>query len=326
MDPATTTSGLLGGDRTRAVEDEAGLAGRTIDFLVIGAQKSGTTSLWRGLDSHPEIRTPSDKERSFFDVDERYEMGIEHFVRWTFEGATPEQLLGVVNPLLMKPDEVRLPTIVDRIGATCSDAKLVAVLRDPIERAASYVRWAKRQEGARPEDLESFAGRLASKHGGLTRVPFLRAGEYGWILSFYLERFRRDQILILFTEDLDRRPDEVYRRLFEFLGVGPEHDAASPRVNVGGTRRRVTTAAMDELLSELERVWPATIDPDARRGFTWWAKTIWNVEPDEVGTEVPDRLRRLLAEHYLRDEEILREQFGVSPPWTAAYDEIVRSH
>jgi hypothetical protein len=76
---------------------------------------------------------------------------------------------------------------------------------------------------------------------------------------------------------------------------------------------------LEEITEELERtVWPLIEDPEVTRGFTWWLRYIWNVEPDELGKEVGDAVRSELAELYLDDAQILHDAFGVSPPWIAA--------
>jgi hypothetical protein len=292
------------------------MAERTFDFLVIGAQKCGTTSLWRGMESHPQIRVPSDKERGFFEIDERYESGVSQYVSTTFPGASDEERIGIVSPLLMAPNPARLAKVVERIHETCPEVRLVAVLRDPIQRAISYFRWATRRGATDGESIDQVARRRAAKHGGLENVPFVRAGMYGGILSEYLDRFPRERMLVLLSQDLSDEPRRVYEELFDFLGVDSSHDPGSPRINVGGTSPRVSEEAMAELVEELKRqVWPEVRDANVRRGFSWWLKQIWNVEPDDEALQMPAPLEQDLAELYLQDAAVLRERLGVQVPW-----------
>ncbi len=290
---------------------------RNLEFLVIGAARSGTTSLWRALDSHPQICVPSDKEREFFSSDARYEMGIDEYVARTFESATDDQILGTVTPQLMPPHPRTLDKVVDRIATTCPDVKLLAVLRDPIERAVSQFRRMKKIARGKDEDFEAFMRRMAEKRGGLGKIPLVQAGDYGRILRAYLAKFDRDQVKVFFTEDLDREPDLFYRRVFEFLGVNASHATGSPRIHVGGTTQRVTAEALNELLEELDRSGVWSDSNNAKRGFAWWLRHIWNCEPDQLGMEMSADLRRELSARYLADAEVFEKCLGFEPPWVS---------
>jgi Sulfotransferase domain len=295
------------------------LATRPFDFLVIGAARCGTTSLWRALVSHPQIRVPSDKEREFFSSDERYARGLDAYLERTFPNLGDETI-GTVTPQLMQPEPRALETIVSRIGATCPEVKLVAMLRDPIERGVSQFRRTKKvTQRHRDEDFDGFIERLTEKRGRMDKIPLVRASDYGRILRFYFEAFDREQIRVFFTQDLDREPATLYRQLFEFLGVEPDHSPGEPRVHVGGVSTRASQSALDELLAELDRLglFPDH-DENVRRGFAWWLRHLWNCEPDQVGTEISTELRRRLAKRYLKDARTLEELLGETPPWAGA--------
>lgn len=288
---------------------------RPFDFLVVGANRCGTTSLWRALDSHPQVRVPSDKEREFFSSDERYERGLEQYVRKTFPGLRDEEVMGALTPQSMAPDPRATKTIVERIHATCPDVKLMALLRDPIERCVSQFRRMKKISRGKEESFDEFIERVAAKRGGIDKIPLVRASDYGRILRFYFDAFPEEQIRVFFTADLDRDPATLYRQVFEFIGVDPDHDPGTPHEHRGGLGQRVTQEAMDELLAEMDRRNLFPEDENARRGFAWWLRHLWNTEPDEQGMEMSDDLRRQLAERYLADAEVLEGLIGVEPPW-----------
>ena len=286
---------------------------RTFDFVVIGAGKSGTTSLWKGLQSHPQVRMPSDKERPFFNSDRYYGLGSARYVKFTYPNAEDDQVLGVFAPGL-PPDPDAMAQVVGRIAETVPDAKLIAILRNPIERAVSHYRHAQRT-GTRYRGVP-FDDFLRSQEISLADVGVVRHGLYGELLSHYLEHFSREQILVLFTQDLDERPADLFRQAFEFLGVDPDHPAEEPRINIGGSGSRVTPEALLEILQTLDRdVWPLVDDRDVRRGFTWWLRHVWNIEPDDACKEVGEEIRCELARLYLRDAEVLRDAFDVIAPW-----------
>jgi Sulfotransferase domain len=299
---------------------------RPFDFLVIGANRCGTTSLWRALDSHPQIRVPSDKEREFFSSDERYARGLEHYVRRTFPDLREEERAGAVTPQLMAPKPQVTRTIVERIQATCPDVKLIALLRDPIERAVSQLRRMKKISDGKEESFDEFIERVAAKRGGIDKIPLILASDYGRILRHYYEAFPKEQIRAFFTADLDRDPATFYRQVFEHIGVDPTHDPGTPRVHLGGTSKRVSQETMDELLAEMDSRNLLPEDENARRGFGWWLRHLWNTEPDQQGTEISPELRRQLAERYLADAEVLEGLIGAELPWIGPLSKAVTQH
>jgi hypothetical protein len=288
---------------------------RPFDFLVVGANRCGTTSLWRALDSHPEVRVPSDKEREFFSSDERYERGLEHYVRRTFPDLRDGEAIGTVTPQLMSPHPHELRTNVERIHATCPEVRLIALLRDPIDRCVSQLRRMKKISHGKEETFDEFIERVAAKRGGIDKIPLVLASDYGRILRRYYEAFPKDQIRVFFTADLDRDPATLYRQVFEHIGVDPTHDPGTPRVHQGGLKQRVSQEALDELQAELDRRGLLPEDENTRRGFAWWLRHLWNTEPDQQGTEISEDLRRRLAERYLADAEVLEGLIEVEPSW-----------
>jgi hypothetical protein len=105
---------------------------RNVDFLVIGAQKSGATSLFEYLQCHPELYLPPSKEVSFFVEASKFPRG---------HGADEDKLWGEVCPSYM--GHTSAPA---NIYANRPDMKLVAILRNPIDRAYSHYRMTSRRE------------------------------------------------------------------------------------------------------------------------------------------------------------------------------------
>ena len=125
-----------------------------LDFIVIGAQRAGTTSLFEHLREHPELYLPPGKERSFFSHDETYAAGWPKFTGDTY-GAGPRGALSAPIttymygcPLRADGEELDKPQrtgptehiIPERIRSLFPDIKLIAILRDPVERCVSNYR------------------------------------------------------------------------------------------------------------------------------------------------------------------------------------------
>jgi hypothetical protein len=227
------------------------------NFFILGAAKSGTTSLYHGLEKHPQVHLSTPKEPYFFE--DEYEQGPEFYWRTYFAaGWAGQPLIGDARAA-----HLYLPYVPQRIYATVPDARLVAILRNPVERAFSHW-WMQRCYGREPlgfdealrenrqaiDNGDSYEGERAERlwrahiaperdARGLRPVsarPFIEAGHYADHLERYLRYFPRSQLCILFHDDLRRAPLETMRRLYEFLGLDPADLRSAPaRENVALT-------------------------------------------------------------------------------------------
>jgi hypothetical protein len=206
------------------------------DFLVIGAQKAGTTALYAYLRWHPGITGPSWKEVSFFD---RHWWRGEAWYRGQFPLRAGERLVGEASPSYLFH-----PLAPGRARSLVPDAKLVALLRDPVDRAYSQYQHevALGREPLSFEDaLAAEDDRLAGEVERLTEDPraFSRAwwdhtyaarGRYAEQLERWLAVFPREQLLVVPTEELGERPAETYASILAFLGAEPYELSDYPRV------------------------------------------------------------------------------------------------
>jgi hypothetical protein len=181
------------------------------DFLVIGAAKSGTTSLAKWLDARPEVHVPPRKELHFFDGRE-WERGVDWY-RAQFAGAGA----GVTRVGEATPSYLGRPVALERIAATVPDARLIALLREPAERAWSHFAYSR--DIGHPttpfEDMVASAGR-DDEH------QYVRIGRYVRHLERVTSRLPRERLLVLWFDDLRDRPTEVWRTVCRFLDIDPE--------------------------------------------------------------------------------------------------------
>ena len=205
-------------------------------FLVIGAQKAGTTALYAYLRWHPEITGPSWKEVSFFD---RHWWRGEAWYRGQFPLRASERLVGEASPSYLFH-----PLAPERARALVPEAKLVALLRDPVERAYSQYQHevALGREPLSFEDaLEAEEERTRGELERLVADPryFSRAwwdhtyaarGLYAEQLERWLAVYPREQLLVLTTEELGERTAETYAAVLSFLGRARHALEDYPRV------------------------------------------------------------------------------------------------
>ena len=301
--------------------------GDTLDFIVIGAQRSGTTSLWRYLDSHPAIHIPASKEAPFFSHP-TYARGLSWYLAEYFADATPERYWGTVSPQYMMgsaaADEHELAR---RIRVTVPDTKLIAVLRDPIERARSqhtlnvHRGIEHREFGIAAEALLNPEALREARRPGAARRGYQRylvAGEYGRILAAFLDEFPREQLRVLLTDELAHSPAERVAEIFSYIGVDPAHAPAGldVRHNRGGRMRRLdgqAEAALKEYLSN--EVWDKTREPRLHeRAFDFWFME-WNMIPDEHSDAIDPVLHARLRDHFAPDAERLERLLEQPIPW-----------
>ena len=220
---------------------------RAPDFLVIGAYKSGTTALQESLRAHPEIFVPT-KGPSFFAFDEApaidRPLPPKTVRSWQayqalFAEAPEGAVLGEVSP-----EYLANPWACGRVLERVPDVRLVAILRNPVERAFSdYLMYVR--DG---DEKDDFAGALAAqderRRAGSPTGYYLETGFYGRQLRPYFEAFPRERIQIHLFEDFAADPDAVLGQLFAFLGVDPSLGEAPERaVNVSGVPRNAVVGA-----------------------------------------------------------------------------------
>lgn len=179
-----------------------------IDFLGIGAQKCGTTWLYRNLMAHPAIEFPVGKEMHFWDRREGRDPA-DWITR--FDGP-PGRLRGEITPAYAFLD---IPTIRD-IRAACPEVRLFFSIRNPMARAWSSALMALDRAELEPEEASDqwFLDHFRSK-GSLAR------GDYSRCLDNWLAVFPPDQLHLIWFDDIVHRPREVLVSLAGHIGADP---------------------------------------------------------------------------------------------------------
>jgi hypothetical protein len=200
---------------------------RLPDFIIGGAPRAGTTWLYELLDRHPDVymARPLKPEPKFFLVDHVYAKGLKFYADTWFAAAGHSRLAGEKST-----DYLESAAAAERIARDLPRVKLVFILREPAERAYSNYLWS-RMNGLETEDFETALRLEAAREQELPeRLRFARPfsyfsrGLYADLLAPYLQRFTREQMLILRFEDIRVRPGDPAGRLHRFLGVSPRSE------------------------------------------------------------------------------------------------------
>jgi uncharacterized protein (TIGR03086 family) len=184
-------------------------------FLIIGAQKSATRWLRYNLGLHPEVYA-APREISFFDHRRRFRRGTRWYRR-QFVGWDGEKIVGEATPGYMM--ERYDPAIVARrIKRVVPDVRLIAVLRNPVDRAQSaLLHHMRRRRIPASTDLVELVRRESDEAEWYGLVS---SGRYWECLHPYRRRFG-DQLLVLLHDDVVADPRSAYERALEHIGAAP---------------------------------------------------------------------------------------------------------
>ena len=238
--------------------------------LIIGAQRSGSTSLFNYLVRHPDVLPPFGKEIHYFDL--HYARGA----RW-YRGRFPYRyrLRGGALTLDASPYYLMHPQAPVRAARLLSDAKLIALLRNPVDRAFSHYQHEVRDGREtlsfgeaierEPERLAGEEERLCADPGYYSfnhhRYSYTRRGRYVEQLRRWVEHFPRSRLMVLQSEWLFRDPAAAIGAVQEFLGLRPHRDEAYEPFYQGKYDR--------EMSPELRRKLVAYFDPYNRDLYQW---------------------------------------------------------
>jgi len=191
------------------------------DFLVVGAQKSGTTWLDAVLRTHPDVYMPSlRKEVHFFDAN--FDKGTDWYARY-FVDATTGSRIGEATPMYLYD-----PQVPKRIFATIPDARIIVILRNPPDRAVSQYRHVQARRGF----TGSFTEFMIEDDTVIDR------GMYAEQLQRYLDLWPPESVLTLIFEHATHDPDALRSQLASFLDIDGEAFGDTP-VNSAQNRRPV---------------------------------------------------------------------------------------
>ena len=199
------------------------------NFVIIGAARSGTTSLYRYLSEHPDVFTSPVKETNYFAweaerppegsapmPEQMYPIRVAAAYRALFDAVSGQRAIGEASPRYL-----HIPGVPERLAAELPDVRLVAILREPARRAyADYM--VRRRKGIEIRSFEALieaeAPRMHAPPLPGSR-PILHHGLYHAHLRRWLAAVPHDRLLVLLYDDLAADPGDLFARLCRFLGI-----------------------------------------------------------------------------------------------------------
>lgn len=290
-------------------------------FLVIGAPKAGTTSVQTYLRQHPELDValdpdvdPLHAEPGYFshvlDAVEAGERDADEAREWY------QDLVADLDgrPGDVTPSYLAHPKAAERIHEANPDARLVCLLRDPVERAWSHYRMNVGRGGLDQPFDQALDEDLAAERSRPLDSTYVRPGRYVDHLERYRERFDDDQLLILFTEQMGADTDAVLRRIVSFVGADPDRvervdtdERHNP--NLVPANRLAEKLRSSDLVERLARL----VVPRAVRDFVD-QRVLMRPGPKPA---MPEDQRERLVEVFRDDVHALAEMLDRPLPWDA---------
>ena len=293
------------------------------NFLIIGAAKSGTTTLYNSLKQHPEIYLSPLKEPHFFShgLSGNTQIAIERYGQFQspitsletyqslFDGVSNEIAIGEASTsYLIHPDAAR------RIKKRIPDAKLIAILRNPVDRAYSAFLMKCRIQKKDMSDprrlLDDFKEEVKGSYGANN------TGLYYLKIEKYLNHFSKEKFKVLAFENFQSNFNQVIRELFIFLDVNSEVCVEKPKVrNKGGVP---TNKVIFQSLEHMREVFNATIRPVIPDQIVDQVYNVYtNVrnqtldKPPELPSEIEDSLISLYRDDILKLQDTFEQDFSV---------------
>lgn len=286
------------------------------NFLIIGAVKSGTTSLYHYLRQHPQIYMSPVKEPSFFAFKETeldsqlsrrrwasydYILNIDDY-RTLFEGVSDEVAIGEASPAYLIH-----PSAPKHIKHYVPDAKLIAILRDPVESIYSAYLMQRLYGRERLADFGQVIRRQETEEfkSWRLRQRYIDIGFYYTHLKRYFDIFDPMQIKIYIYDDFKAEPIRVLRNIFQFLGLNEAFiPDLSIKYNVGGIPRCKAWHTFFQIRPVLRPLVPATLRQHVASNLSSFQRRVL-AKPPPVEPNVRRELVQILRADILELQNLI---------------------
>jgi hypothetical protein len=284
-------------------------------FVIIGAPKAGTTSLFDHLCQHPQVHRPLRKEPRYFAIagnPDADRQGIswladtwERYVD-NFRGAAPGQIAGDASGAYLYSTGV-----IEGIRDRAPDVPLVAILRHPVEATWSHYLMARgygKAHGSFEEEIEREPLEPVATPWELDLTMLVRARLYHAHLTRWLSAFPREQLLVHLYDDLAQDPAAVVRRTFVHLRLDPDVPLdVSERLNVGTNPRSMRVHTFEARPGSAGQIVKRALRGVPGRRALQDAVHRWNAR---AVPPVPMAARQRLLEVFRADTDALEQLLG----------------
>ena len=250
------------------------------NFLLIGAQKSATTSISVMLSHHPDVFVVRGKEPHFFSENRQYERGWDWYMS-LFSGYNGER--AIIDASTSYSRKNAFPNTISRIIKHVPDVKILYSIRHPLDRMESaYVEWMS---------TPSFLFANISINDMVRKKPnIVESSRYWKNISAYRKYFPDHRIKIIWFDEYVNNPDVVLADVFEFIGVDPSIIIPYSHLPIASSKSLINkmiisgrTTSIDTTWNRSTRQWTIEqLGNDTRQFLEWCGKPAdyWQIDPN----------------------------------------------
>lgn len=294
------------------------------NFLILGAARCGTTSLHYYLAEHPDVCMSSIKEPNFFlfeqtaagprpcigDDRRLIAKSVPDRARYERLFTQPATAVGEASPLYLYTRET--PELIRR---SVPDARLIAIVREPVERTWSHFVYVNDDLGE--QTVPAFSAAVERELGlpyepYRTGTHFVRLSAYAEQLERYRDVFAPEQLLVVGYDDLIRRTPETLARICRFLGIDDSFSFDTSVQYNPSSGERSWVARVDRLVRPafpyLKKALPASMTGRLARGRA----RLRAANRSDAAPPIPDDLRTRLRAHFAPDRDWLAREAGIA--------------
>ena len=290
------------------------------NFLILGAARCGTTSLHYYLAEHPDVCMSSIKEPNHFLFDESGQPCIDDRrivaksvpdrARYEKLFTDPAIAIGEASPLYLYNRET--PALIHH---SIPDARLIAIVREPVERTWSHFVYVNDDLG--DETVPAFRAAVERElelgyQPYRTGTHFVRLSAYADQLERYRQKFANEQLLVISYGDLIRRTPETLARICRFLGIDDSFAFDTSVQYNPSSGERSLVARLDRIVRPtfpyLKRALPASLTGRLARGRA----KLRAASRSDAAPPIPDDLRATMDAHFAPDREWLAREVEVT--------------
>ena len=273
------------------------MAGKFPDFLIIGAMKCGTTSLYHYLSHHPDIFMPKEKELDYFVEDIRFSKGKEWYSSQFKEGY---KLNGEASPNYSKAHLFK--GVPKKIHQLIPDVKLIYLFRNPVERVYSHYI----HNYSIGRETQSLSEALTADSN------YVKTSKYFFQIQEYLKHFDRSQILILNSDELRADKKNILQQVCAFLGVEFDFRDEVLSQNLHKSKTKTKRSAFNSwVLNTSAGKFLKNNIPEGLKLF-YREKTEKPLVKPIMSEELKSKIEKTLQEDYSKFKKLITDQSTVS--------------
>ena len=251
------------------------------NFLLIGAQKSATTSISVMLSNHPDVIVVKGKEPHFFSENRQYARGRDWYMS-RFSHYNSER--AIVDASTSYSRASAFPNTISRIIKHVPDAKILYSVRHPLDRMESaYIEWMTTPGFP---IVENSINHMVRKEPNI-----IESSRYWKNISVYRKHFSDHRIKIIWFDEYVADPDAVLADVFEFMGVDPSINIQDSHLAIASSESRINKLHMPGQPTHIDKIWNRTdrqwaidqLGNDTRQFLEWCGRpaNYWRIDPND---------------------------------------------